>query len=231
MWKKRKNDQGVLTVEACIAFTIFMMVLLTILFLMRIVYVYALVQHAAAQTAKELSTYTYLYEVTGINDLKETVQSGAAAGTAGFNQDAEHIMGIYGSLMGADLSGAAAHAEELTSDPVKILKNMGSMLISNSVTAVNNQAFAAIARPMMAGYIAADSNGAGADEKLQALQVVGGLKGLDLSGSRFYETGREIDIVVCYTLDPLLPIDLMPEMNLMNRAYTTGWDGKSVFEN
>lgn len=68
MKKQNKNNKGVLTVEATISYTIFMMVILTILFLMRIVYAYGLMQHADQSTAKELSTYTYLYQVSGAKD-------------------------------------------------------------------------------------------------------------------------------------------------------------------
>ena len=66
-------------------------------------------------------------------------------------------------------------------------------------------------------------------EKLQDLQVIGGLNGLSFAGSKFFEDGQTIDIVVCYTLDPILPIDLMPEMNLMNRATIKGMSGSSIF--
>ena len=52
----------------------------------------------------------------------------------------------------------------------------------------------------------------------------------DLStSSSFFEDGKTIDIVVCYTLDPILPIDLMPKMNLMNRATIQGMSGSSIF--
>ena len=58
----------------------------------------------------------------------------------------------------------------------------------------------------------------------------GGLKGIDLSGSSFFEDGNAIDIVACYTIDPLFPLDIVPEINLMNRAYVIGMSGSNIFE-
>ena len=213
MKKQNKNNKGVLTVEATISYTIFMMVILTILFLMRIVYAYGLMQHAVSQTAKELSTYTYLYQVSGVKDKVGQIQAGAQSGEENFNADAGHVVKIYETLADGwddgDLNTIQNEAGGITTDPKKILQN--------------------VARQMMAGYIAADSNGADADQKLQDLQVIGGLNGLSFSGSKFFEDGQTIDIVVCYTLDPILPIDLMPEMNLMNRATIKGMSGSSIF--
>ncbi len=230
---RRKKDQGILTVEATIAYTIFMMVILTILFIMRIVYAYALVQHAVSQTAKELSMYTYLYQVSGANGLVGQLQNGVKPGEAQFNADAQSIVNIYDALSdgwdSGDLDTVVEEGQNITKDPKKILQNIGSAIVGNASRDVVNGSFSEISRWMMAGYIAADSDGMGADKKLKDLQIVGGLNGLNFSSSSFFEDGQTIDLVVCYTLDPILPIDLMPELNLMNRATIRGMNGSSIF--
>lgn len=234
MKRQKRQNKGVLTVEATISYTIFMMVILTILFLMRIVYAYALVQHAVSQTAKELSMYTYLYHVSGVGDTVGELQSGTQSGEEKFNADAESVVKIYETLADGwdqgDAETVAGEGQKLTLNPKKILQNVGSAIVGNASRELVNQSFSEISRWMMAGYIAADSDGADADVKLKNLQVINGLKGLDFSASRFFEDGQTIDIVVCYTLDPILPIDLMPKMNLMNRASVRGMSGSSMFE-
>ena len=65
--------------------------------------------------------------------------------------------------------------------------------------------------------------------KTTTLRVIGGLKGIDLSSSKFFENGTTIDIVACYTIDPLLPIKILPELNLCNRATVRGMSGSSIF--
>src|SRR5699024_5368676 len=110
-------------------------------------------------------------------------------------------------------------------------KNIGSVLLGEGGQEVNNQLFQMVVKPLMEGYIGADSEGNSADERLKALRVVGGFEGLDFSASRFFEDGSTVDIVVCYQIDPLFPIDIMPEMNLANRAHVRGMRGKNVFTN
>lgn len=85
--KQSRKNKGVLTIEASIAYSFFLMIVVTFLYLMRIVYTYGLVQHAVSQTAKELSMYTYIYQIAGVNDLNGQIQDGTAGGTESFNRD------------------------------------------------------------------------------------------------------------------------------------------------
>lgn len=224
--KRLRENKGALTIEASISYSVFLMIIVTILYLMRIVYAYGLVQHAVGQTAKELSMYTYVYQVTGMNEAYQSIQNSTSGRTEQFNEDAENIVSLYESLAG----GSVGNGYSGTTNPVEILKNVGSVLVGEASTEANNQMFEAVVRPMIAGYIGADSRGNSADQRLQDLQVVGGIKGLDLSSSSFCEDGVTVDIVVCYTIDPLLPVDILPEMNLVNRACVRGMSGKTVFE-
>jgi hypothetical protein len=71
----KKNENGALTVEAAIALPIFMCVVLTLAFFIKVQYVQNNVQYSLDQAANELSTYSYLYSVTGLqaanNGLKK----------------------------------------------------------------------------------------------------------------------------------------------------------------
>lgn len=224
--KAMGGKRGSLTIEASISYPIFLMVIVTMLYIMRIVYVHGLVQHAVSQTAKELSMYTYIYQVTGLNEAYGDLQDSVSGRTDQFNQDVGNVVSLYESFGSGDFGGSY----EGTTNPMDILKNIGSVMVGEWSADLNNQFFDAVVRPMMAGYIGADSKGNSADSRLKALRVIGGLKGLDLSSSSFFEDGKTVDIVVCYTIDPLFPIDIMPEMNLANRATVRGMSGKSVFE-
>lgn len=227
--RKRENrkNKGALTIEASIAYPIFLMVIVTILYLMRVVYTYGLIQHAVSQTAKELSMYTYIYQVAGLGELNGEVQGAVSGRTEQFNSDVENVVGLYESFGSGDFSGSY----EGTTSPTEILKNIGAVLLGEGGRELNSQFFQAVVRPLMEGYIGADANGNSADARLQALRVVGGFEGLDFSASKFFEDGSTVDIVVCYTIDPLFPIDIMPEMNLANRACVRGMRGANVFTN
>lgn len=93
-----KNNKGSLTVEACISLTIFLMVFITILYIMRIVFAYGIVQHALNQTAKEFSTYTYYYAVSGLGDINGKIHSSTAAGISDFNTNVTNVVNVYDSF-------------------------------------------------------------------------------------------------------------------------------------
>lgn len=225
MIRKRKH-KGVLTIEASISYSIFLMVIVTILYLMRIVYVYGLVQHAAGQTAKELSMYSYLYQAAGLNDLNQQIADSTSTGTGQFNGDIDEVIKFYEEFSSGDLTAQYNG----TTDQKQILKNIGAAMLHEAGKEVNQQLFEAVARPLMESYIGADSQGHNADERLKALRVIGGLSGLSLSSSSFFEDGATIDLIVCYTIDPIMPIDILPPLNLANRAYVRGMAGSSVFQ-
>lgn len=222
---EKRNHKGVLSIEASISYSIFLMIVVTILYIMRIVYVYGLVQHAVGQTAKELSMYSYLYQVSGMNDLNSQIADATDMRTETFNQDMDEVIHFYEEFSSGDLTARYNG----TTDPGELLKNIGAAMLGEAGREVNHQLFEAVSRPLIESYIGADSRGQSADQRLKSLQVIGGLGGLNLSSSSFFEDGATIDLIVCYTIDPIMPIDILPELNLVNRACVRGLAGSSVF--
>lgn len=90
-----KNNKGSLTVEACLSLTMFLMIFVTILYIMRIVFAYEIVQHALNQTAKEISAYSYYYAASGMADINGQVQSSTAGGIEHFNQNMTNVVNVY----------------------------------------------------------------------------------------------------------------------------------------
>ena len=224
--RRKKGLKGVLSIEASISYSIFLMIIVTILYIMRIVYVYGLIQHAVSQTAKELSMYSYLYQVSGLNDINQQIQEGTAKRTKQFNGDIEELVRFYQEFS----SGNITEKYNGTTDPKEIIKNIGATLLGQAGKEANQQLIELVVRPLMESYIGADAQGNGADARLEALRVVGGLKGLNLNSSSFFEDGSTIDLVVCYTIDPVMPVDILPSMNLANRACIRGMSGSSAFD-
>ena len=223
---RKRNQKGSLTIEASISYSIFLMVIVTIIYIMRIVYLYGLVQHAVSQTAKELSMYSYLYQVSGINDLRGEIADATGDRSQTVNKDVGEVIKFYEEFS----SGDTTVRYNGTTDPRELLKNIGAAMLGEAGKEANQQLFEMVARSLIESYIGADSKGNSADERLAALRVVGGLGGLNLSSSSFFEDGKTIDLIVCYTIDPIMPIDILPEQNLANRAYIQGVSGKSVFK-
>ena len=227
--KREQRQKGALTIEASISYSIFLMVIVTMLYLMRIVYTYGLIQHAVSQTAKELSMYSYMYYVSGTSDLYNDLQNATSGRKDQFNTDADSIVKLYETFESGNTEDLKDYSYEGSTDPKDLLKDVIGAMMNEAAGEAHNQAWSLIVRPMMAGYIGADSRGNSADSRLKALRVIGGLSGIDLSSSRFFENGSTIDIVACYTIDPIFPIKILPELNLCNRAVVAGMSGGSIF--
>ena len=90
-----KKNKGSLTVEACLSITIFLMVFLTIMYFVRIVFAYGIVQHSLNQVAKEFSSYTYYYQVSGLGDINDAIQNSTSAGSENFNENVGNLMNVY----------------------------------------------------------------------------------------------------------------------------------------
>ena len=208
----QKRQKGVLTIEASISYSIFLMIIVTLLYLMRVVYAYGLVQHAVSQTAKELSMYTYVYHVSGASGLYDDLQSATSGRKDQFNTDAESIVKLYEILEGGKLDELNDYSYEGSTNPKDILKDVIGAVANEAAGDAHNQAWTLVARPMIAGYIGADSKGNSADERLQKLRVIGGFITPD-SGDVFF-AGKRINDLPPY-LKMALPLILWPAIPLI----------------
>jgi len=234
-----------------------MLVFFTLIFLMRIVYTYEVVQHALNQSAKELSSYSYFYAVSGAADINGTIIGSTSGGIDKFNTGVGNVVDAYSSIvkLGGDIGNTASAAangdiqdmlsgidatgrsysdlqsaypaaadtiKSVITDPVSAIKSVGSVLISGTNENVKTFLGGELTRALMSKYIKG---------KLEDLQVVGGLSGLDFSASKFWspEQTSDIELTVCYTIKPILPIKVFNEINLVNRVRVRGWSGKSIF--
>ncbi|MBO4898410.1 MAG: hypothetical protein J5590_08955 [Clostridia bacterium] len=93
-----KSTKGSLTVEAMLSVSAFIMVYITILFIMRLVFAYEIVQHALNQTAKEFSTYGYYNDVSGLGDVNGTLNKSTAGGVDNFNKNVSNVVNLYDKI-------------------------------------------------------------------------------------------------------------------------------------
>lgn len=260
-----KSSKGALTVEACISLTMFLMVFVTILYIMRLVFAYGIMQHALNQTAKEFSTYSYYYAVSGMADINGQINSSTASGIANFNENVTNIVNVYDSFntlggsakeagknaSNGDLSGTLSSLQnvsgdyakfkesagaatntikKIADDPVAAIKSVGSVLLSGGNESAKTYVGGELARSLMSKYIAEGGYDA-ANTRLKNLRIVGGLDGIDFSASKFWSPGseNEIELVVCYTIEPVFPFKIVDELNFVNKIRVRGWSGKSIF--
>ena len=97
-YKKVKNNKGALTIEATLAFPIFLFAVLSIAFFTRVVYIQNQVQMSLNQAAIDLSTLSYIYYMTGLKDHIDETQDTISETSEGAEQRVSTVLDIYSSM-------------------------------------------------------------------------------------------------------------------------------------
>lgn len=99
MFNNRKKERGAVTVEATIALSAFMFAIVTLYTIVNIATVQAKVAYAINNTAKEISQYSYLYSLTGLNDRQHEIYEAGRAQTADVEKTASDLGTLYDEIM------------------------------------------------------------------------------------------------------------------------------------
>jgi hypothetical protein len=73
--KVNRDESGMMVVECTISFTIFLMIVIAIIYLINIFTVHNKIQFAINSAANELSSYSYLYQALGVRGAEQTVDA------------------------------------------------------------------------------------------------------------------------------------------------------------
>ncbi|MGN0642442.1 MAG: TadE/TadG family type IV pilus assembly protein [Huintestinicola sp.] len=159
-----KKESGSVFVETALMLPVFIVVLFTIIFMANVYIVHNLVQYGITQTANELSTYTYILEWVGLNDMLEDAvkQADQKIYEIGYNANsridkANNACNAFISLMGGDSAEPADDLVTLIEDgsktvgyikkdintikgltPMTIIKSLGKLAASTGVTALKD---------------------------------------------------------------------------------------------
>lgn len=118
--KNRKDEKGNITIEATIALTTFLFMFLMIYSLITICRAQARIQVALDGTAKEISQYTYLYNITGLKTSVDGVHSRAG-------EIEDNVNGFIGDV-------------SKTLDGIQTIKDdVGGSINVGSIEELNNQ--------------------------------------------------------------------------------------------
>lgn len=245
-----KRNHGSVTLEAAIAFPVFLCVLISILFLIKVVYTYGLIQHALTETADEMASMGYIFRVSGMGEVHDTLREGMRSRAEVFEDHLGTVFDTYNSIasLGSGASGqervsgddsrdtdellAQARgnfdrmveaAEDAASDPVEELKNIACFIASGAFEEAKTELFTPVTRLLIKKYLVTEQCSK-ADLRLRKLNISDGFRGLDFSHSSFLEDEREeIVLVVRYEIDLPLPVKILPPLVMEQRASARAW--------
>lgn len=235
-----RNNKGSLTVEAAISLPIFLFVILSISFLIKIAYVHEVIQHAIYETANEISSYSYILAASGVKDLDNIIKDGTEERAARFNGHLDDFAQAYASMNDLNndsnfdnieekykdfeekIKVAIESGEEIYKEPIdeaySLLFSIGGLAYNDAKSIVLQN----ITKLLVRKYINPNDISK-VNSKLKALNIDGGLKDLDFTQSQFFKNGDDIDIIVRYKLNLVLPINILPDLYIIQRATVRGW--------
>jgi hypothetical protein len=193
-----KDVKGSITVEGAIALPIFLCIIISITFLIKVVYINEEIHYAISSAANEMAYTSYLYHVSGLQEKQES-----------FYETIEEILDSFLVSFLEDSSGDFSETilEELKSFAIKITKGTFDDLKTE------------ICIPMVKLYIKKYLPDMDLDE-------------LDFSHSSFFEEdANDIDIIVRYKINVPMPIKVLPELVMTQRAIVNAWMGGDKPEN
>lgn len=111
---KISKNKGSITVEASIILPIFISAVLTIAFLIKLVYIHEVIQHAINETAGQMASYSYFYHISGVQGIQDAARNGLKSKSQLFQEHAGTIIDTYEYLHSAPslIKGDIAKAGE-----------------------------------------------------------------------------------------------------------------------
>jgi hypothetical protein len=218
-----KRDKGSITVEASIVFPIFICVIISIIFLIKAVVVHEIIQHAANQAAHELSTVSYLFHASGLQEAHDLMREGLESDARLLEEHARTVLDTCGDI--TLLGEASVAIGEAMNDPQEEIKSIGSIFAQYAFEGLKTEACVPAVKHFIKNYLELNLNG-DVDKRLRELNIKDGFNGLDFSLSSFFnDDNNNIDIVVAYTLDIPVPIKVISGLPIIQRATAKAWLG------
>jgi len=216
----RINAKGSLTVEAAIVLPVFLCVIISVMFFIKVVHTHEVVQYALDKTAGEIAVFSYIFHASGLKEIDDSVEEGIETASG---KIIDGMFQAFGAIQGLDLSmdGANGFAGNLAG----YLKDIAAAKAKGGYGDAKTQVFIPLVKLYMKQYLltgtARDIN-----KRLRDLSVAGGYDGMDFSFSGFFEDERDsIDLVVRYEMNIALPIKILPKIIIFQRAASRAWLG------
>jgi hypothetical protein len=226
--RNRETQRGSVTVEAAIVVPAFLCVIISIVFLLKAVYIREIIQHAIDEAARELSTYSYVSYAAGLNDLHDSIDSSLNQGSKTFDTHVSSILDSYRDLN--SVFGALNTIREISSNPLGELKNIVCKVSDNVFEDIKTENMIPIIDMLVKKHLSygeiQETETEMVDDDLKKLNISNGFDGLDFSKSRILkDEDKNIEIVVEYVLKLPLPLNVLPEMRVTQKAVSKAWLG------
>lgn len=211
-----KSENGAIIIEATLSLSFFMFAMITIYSMFHISLAQARINAALNSTAKEISQYSYVYDLTGLNEKQANLAANGGAAESILSDNLSEINDLYDAFKG--ISGSTA---SIVTSP----ENAESFLyyvLNQGIDQVKGSASGELARLLMRKHFGSDP-----DAFLEGLGIDGGMSGLSFVKTRIFTDGEEDNIFlnVRYQVVVVKLLDIDMKLNFELSAKTRAWVG------
>lgn len=194
---KFHNIRGSITVEAAIILPIFIAVIMTFVFVIKVYYTHEIMQQAITGACEEMSLYSLLYYETNADEVISSLEN--------FSKS-QKISEAFGD------SWITSVVEQLGKDATNYVRAQ-TVLVPVSKALVKKN--------LEVSYF--DN----VDERLRGLNLKEGFDGLDFTSSRMMADGKSIEIIVSYEMSFPFLTQILPAIRITQMASSCIWAGEN----
>ena len=216
MKQKVKEENGAIIVEAALSLSFFIFALIIVYSMVHFALAQARISAALNSTAKEISQYSYVYDLTGLNEKQANLAANGGAAECVLSDNLSQINGVYDAF-----KGIASGTMSIISNP----ENTESFLyyvLNQGIDQVKGDLTGVVARLLMRKHFGSDP-----DKFLKGLGIKDGMSGLSFIKTRIFREGEDNDIIldVRYKVQIFKLLDFDMSLNFENCAQTRAWVG------
>ncbi|HYE08620.1 MAG TPA: hypothetical protein VEF53_00420 [Patescibacteria group bacterium] len=281
MNQTKHYSRGSITIEAAIVLPVFICVVISLAMLIKLVYIHDIIQHSIDEAANELAAYAYIYHISDIKEIDDSIQENLGEHAEQAEEHIEAVVDAFDTLENVYTRGSdfveevdstissetsfISKANQVINQASKSYRE-GQQISQQGIDAVNNlyEVFEEVGKNpkaeaeslawMLSKGLYSDAKTIIAvpvvkytvkkylqkpesedlDSTLRKLNVYNGFNGLDFYSSTFFQENEDIDIVVKYRVELPLPVQVLPEIYMVQRSTARAWlnggDGTSMKE-
>ena len=227
------NQRGSVTVEAAIALPVFICLIVSVVFVVKVVYVHEMIQHAIDETANQIADLGYIFYVSGAGEIHDSIRDGIDSKAEIFRRHSTDIINALNDLENIEEIDQAVETiedvmEEVSENPLEELKSIAFHIASGAFNDVKTQLIRPLVKQNIKKYLKVDE-AADINTKLLGLNIENGFDGLNFNKSNFFkDRNNDIEIVVEYRMSLALPVKILPEIKMVQTACAKAWTIGSV---
>lgn len=231
---RKDTENGAIVVEATISLSVFIFVIFTILSVVNLCSIQAKMGTALDTAAKEISQYSYLYFKFGLNKAEQDAAAAGQKSGATVDQIADGVSGFINAFKSGDPSTTIGQGyeslesvkdgiDDIVSDPKNFALGLAKGALSELITDAKGEGARLLAKAFMKKNLIA-YEGDTPEDFLKRYRVVGGMNGLDFTGSQLMLQGNSVvRLVVTYKVKVIDLLGIDVEFTFRQYGITDGW--------